>query len=378
MQTWIEINKKALKHNLKIMKGKLGSGVMRLAVVKGNAYGHGMVGVAEVLQNDVDYFGVFDFIDGVVLRKNKIKNKILVLCPAVSEYLPEAIKNNIELTVTSVATLKSFVKYFEQNIKTNKSKEIKIHLNIETGLGRDGFVKNDRNEILKLLKNSTGGKKIKVVGLFTHFMGVESIKHKNYTARQVAILIEWKQVFMENGYKPILHSSGTAGALLYNDFQLDMCRFGIGLYGLWPSKEVEMSLPDIILKPALTWYAKIVEVKELGSGVCVGYDCTYKTNKNTKIAVLPVAYFDGIPRAASNKGYVIVKGVKVPIIGRVMMNMVVVDITGVAGVKVGDIAIIIGESGKSIITVEDWADWSETINYEVVTRINERIPRIFK
>lgn len=367
LRTYLEINKNALAHNLKAMQSKLGKGVMSLAVIKGNAYGHGMIGVAEVLKDKADYFGVFDFDDAVILRKNRIKNKILVLCPAQEDLLEDAIKYNVELTVTSIAVLKHFVK--------NTKKEIKIHLNIETGLGRDGFVINDRNEILKLLKQNP---KVKVVGLFTHFMGVESIKHKNYTANQVAILLEWKKVFIDNGYKIILHSSGTAGALLYKDFELDMCRLGVGLYGLYPSDEVKKNLPDIVLRSALSWHTKIVEIKELASGVCVGYDCTYKTNKNTKIAILPVAYYDGIPRSASNKGFVIIKGQKVPIIGRVMMNMIVVDITGIAGVKVGEIATIIGKQGQSMITAEDWASWSNTINYEVVTRINPNIDRIFK
>ena len=368
----MEVDTKALLHNCKILKSHLDKKTQTLAVIKGNAYGHGMLGVAQVLRNHVDYFAVFDFHDALILRKAGIKNNILVLCPAQKEWFTMAIQKKIELSVTSLDVLQNAVSSVKQN-------SLVIHINVETGLGRDGFVEGEREKIIKYLQMN---KRIVVKGLFTHFMGVESSEHANYTAGQVKKLLEWRNVFYENGFTPLVHASGTAGALVHKEYQLDMCRFGIGLYGLWPSEETREKVlakdKKMFLKPALSWRARIVEVKKLPEGSCIGYDCTHKLPGASKIAVIPVSYYDGIPRSSSGQGAVLIKGKRAPQLGRVMMNMVVVDVTHIGGVKAGDIATILGQAGKDSITAEEWAKWGNTINYEVVTCINEKIERIYK
>lgn len=340
-----------------------------MCVIKGNAYGHDMLTVAKILAKEKpDYFAVFTFEDALTLRKSGVTTAILVLCPAQKEWCKVAAEKNIELSVTSVALL-AYIK------KTKFSKKLKIHINVETGLGRDGFSDTHIHQVLALVDQA---QTFDVVGLFTHFSGAESREFDYYTKNQVEKLLSWKQAFSSVGIYPLVHASGTAGSLMAQDYQFDIVRFGLGLYGLWPSEETKhlKSALDLELRPVLSWKTKIVEIKELPKLSGVGYDATYVTKQQTTTAVLPVGYFDGLSRIASGKGTVLVAGKKVPQIGRIMMNMCVVDITGLEGATVGTEVVLIGTSEDESIFVEEVAKISRTINYEFVTRIQSDIPRV--
>lgn len=363
--SWLEISQSALTHNFTQFKKNLSPKTKILCVIKGNAYGHDLKTILSVLKKEhSDFYGVFDIQDALTIRATDQKTSILVLCPTTPEFIPLALKHNLSLSITSNETLAKI---------THKklSKPLKIHLCIETGLGRDGIPNQEISRTLALIHNK---KNVVIEGLYTHFSGAESRTFDQLTRLQTSRLIEWESALHNFGIKPITHASGTAGSLLGDTFKLDMCRIGLGLYGLWPSEETKLTAKKITLKPVLSWKTKTVDIKVLPKNHGIGYDASFITNRDTKIAVVPVGYYDGIPRSASNKGWMLVKGKRVPLRGKVMMNMCVLDITNL-DVKVGDEVVIIGTQGKEVVTAEDWTHWSGTLNYEIVTKINTLLPR---
>lgn len=363
--SWLEISKSALLHNFKQLKQNITPKTKTLCVVKGDAYGHDLKSVIKVLNTvSQDFYGVFDLQDALTIRKSNKKISILVMCPSQIDFIPLAITYDLSLSVSSNQVL-------AQIIKKKLSKPIKIHLCIETGLGRDGILFEELSRTLALIHNK---KNIVVEGLYTHFSGAESRQFDMLTRTQITKLLEWESAFQNLGIKPITHASGTAGSFLGKQFQLDMCRIGLGLYGLWPSDETESTAKKVVLKPVLSWKTRVIDIKELPKNHGVGYDVSFITNKPTKVAVVPVGYYDGVPRAATNKAWMLVQGTKVPLRGKVMMNMCVLEVSNL-DVKIGDEVVIVGTQGKSTVTAEEWAEWSGTINYEIVTKINPLLPR---
>lgn len=363
--SWLEISQSSLLHNFNTLKKNLSAKTKTLCVIKGNAYGHDLKTVLSVLKKvHLDFYGVFDIQDALTIRQIDKKVPVLVMCPAQLEFVEIALTHNLSLSVSSSEVL-------TQIVKKKLSKPLKIHLCLETGLGRDGIPYEELNKTLALIHNK---KNIVVEGLYTHFSGAESRKFDRLTRTQITKLITWESAFQNIGVKPITHASGTAGSLLGNQFQLDMCRIGLGLYGLWPSDETKVLAKKTQLEPVLSWKTKIIDIKVLPENHGVGYDMSFITDKQTKVAVVPVGYYDGISRSATNKGWMLVQGTKVPLRGKVMMNMCVLDITDL-NAKIGDEVVIIGRQGKQTIKAEDWAKWSQTINYEIVTKINPILPR---
>lgn len=368
-RTWIEIDKDNLINNIRILKTSINKKSELMAVVKANAYGHGLKEVVSILKNEksVNWFGVFDEADALIVRKYTSK-PILVLRSTPLNFWDKAVKNKIYITISTFSQLETLANW--------KGKKPQIHIKLDTGLGRQGFVLADQDKIISIIKNL---KNIKIGGLYTHFSGMESKEFDKYSKKQFDELKLWQKKLNVIGQKPKIHASATSGALRNIIGETDISRFGIGIYGLWPSDEIKYAQRNKFpLKPVLSWKVTISEVKKIPKGSFVAYDCTYKTDRNSKIALLPVGYWDGIPRALSSKGFAIVNGVRVPIIGRVMMNMCVLDVTNVVKVEEGDTATLIGKDKNVEITADEFARLSETINYEVVTRINPLIPRVIK
>lgn len=363
--SWLEISKSALLYNFKQLKQSLSLKTKTLCVIKGNAYGHDLRIILSILKNvQPDFYGVFDIQDALTIRKQNKKTSVLVMCPSEASFAVLATTHNLSLSVTSNEVL-------GQIIKKKLTKPLKIHLCIETGLGRDGIPYHELSRTLALIYNK---KNITIEGLYTHFSGAESRQFDILTRTQITKLLEWESAFQNLGIKPITHASGTAGSFLGKQFELDMCRLGLGLYGLWPSDETKKLAKKITLKPTLSWKTKVVDIKELPKNHGIGYDVSFITEKSTKVAVVPVGYYDGIPRNATNKAWMLVQGQKVPLRGKVMMNMCVLEIINL-NVKIGDEVVVIGNQDKSTVTAEEWAKWSETINYEIVTKINPLLPR---
>ena len=364
--TWLEISKDALLNNVSEIKKRLSKKTKFIAVVKSNAYGHGLLEVVKTISKNVDYFAVYSFDDALLLRAKKITKPILMLGRVFSTQLFLAIKNNIELSVSNFDVLEAAQKFLG-------NKKISIHLCVDTGLGRDGFIFSDSKKILQLLAH----KNIEVKGLYTHFAASDNSAFDAYTKKQVAELLRWKNELAKIAIHPLIHASSTAGTFI-SDFEccFDAARIGGGIYGLWSSNEVfEKHQKETKLVAALSWKTKVVEIKNLPKGSCISYGCTFQLKRDSKIAILPVGYFDGIPRISSNKGHVIINGKKLPQLGRVTMNMLVIDATDLTKIKVGDIATIIVGEKNQIVSAEDWGNWSGSFNYEITTRINPNLIR---
>jgi alanine racemase len=356
----------ALRGNILAIKKNLPPQQKFMAVVKANAYGHGLLEVVSAVKNDVDYLAVFDFLDAVFLRQKKISKPILVLGKTLPTQISLALKHDIEISVSTFDLLQAAK-------KISGKKKLKIHLCVDSGMHRDGFISSEAKKVLEFLPQ----KNLDVVGLYSHFASADEAKFLSYTKKQISELKNWQKELSKIGLKPLTHIAASAGSFLgklIEDF--DLVRVGVSLYGLWASTELKNSKSQKTkLQPALSWKALISEVKFLPKGSAISYGCTHILARDSKLAILPIGYFDGISRVSSNCGFVLVGGKKVPQIGRVTMNMIVLDVTDVASVKAGDVATIIGRNGKQEITADDWAAWSQTSNYEIVTSLGSHLKR---
>jgi len=397
MLTWVEISKSALIYNLKEFRKIISPKVKLMAVVKSNAYGHGLVGTAKTIEKKIDYFGVASLDEALELRKIGLKKPILILTYWDIHNIraqTRAISEGIEFVVYTYPQCQILSKISQKIRKT-----VKIHLKIDTGTSRIGILpENTLNFALKCLKLPG----LKINGIFTHFAKSEAYNQK-YTLLQTKRLKEVAQQISQktalnlpslvlNSFAtanknktrfPLIHAACTAATIVNPATQLDMVRIGIGLYGLWPSQETKKLARDlgikINLKPALTWKTKVIQVKELPAGTPIGYGCTYRLKRKGKIAVLPVGYWDGYDRDLSNCSQVLIRGRRAPIRGRVCMNLIMVEVTKIPGVEVGDEVVLLGEQKiNNKITAEELAKKVGTINYEIVSRINPLLPRIYR
>lgn len=370
LRTWIEIDKTAAENNYKIFRKLIAKKCSLMAVVKSNAYGHGLVDFSLLVQKlGADWFGVDSVIEGLALRKAGVRKNILVLGYTLLEKLDEAAKNNISLTISSLNQLESV-----RRMRLNRS--LKIHLKIDTGMHRQGFLIDELPLALELIKKSP--KNMAVEGVYTHFAAVKSPDAPFDTLRQIKIFDEAVKILKSAGLNPIKHSAATAGTIIFPQAHYDMVRIGIGLYGLWPSKEIKSAFENKInLKPVLSWKTIVGEIKNLDSGERIGYDLTELLSRPAKVAILPIGYWHGFSRSLSSIGRVLIAGKSAKVLGRVSMDMIAVDASATQNVKPGDEAVIIGGSGKAILSADDMAENINTNNYEVVTRLNPLMKRIY-
>lgn len=367
--SWVEISKSALAHNLKTFRGLVGKGVVLAPTVKANAYGHGLIECAQALERQgADYLCVNALFEAHKLRVADIKLPLLIIGYTPLSELAKLPKNT-ELTVYNLETIKALGRL---------KKKIGIHLKIETGNHRQGIELSQIPEFVKLIRKYSN---VGLKGVSTHFANLEDRINHQYALYQLKQFNKAIHLLEAEGLAPhYRHCANTAAAILLPEAYFNFVRIGIGTYGLWPSDETLKAAQragiDIELRPALTWKTVVAQVKEVKKGALVGYGCTYEMPKNGRIAVLPVGYYDGYVRLLSNRGYVLIQGEKAPVIGRVCMNMIMVDISKIPEAKLEDEVVLIGTQNKEKNTAETVADLSQTINYEVTTRINERIPRM--
>jgi len=365
LRTWIEIDKNAVFHNIKEFRKLIKPDVKLMAVVKSNAYGHSLVDFAKIVENNADGFGVDSIVEGLKLRQSGLKKPILVLGYTLSSLIKDAAKNNISLTVSTLGALK--------HLAALKNRP-KIHLKIDTGMHRQGFFLKDIPGVIATLKKF----KIEPEGLYTHLAIAKDRLQNPFSLKQIETFKKadnlFKHSFPKKNY--VRHVAATAGAILYPEGHFDMIRVGNGLYGMFPTKELEIE-KNVNLKPVLTWKSVIGEIKKVPSGAYIGYDLTEKTLKPSTLAVIPIGFWHGFDRGLSNCGEVLVKSKKCKVLGRVSMDMIVVDISSVSNVNINDEVVILGQSGKEKITPEDMALKINTINYEITTRINPLIKRIY-
>jgi alanine racemase len=371
LRTWIEIDKKAIKHNYDVFRSLIPKETKLLAVVKSNAYGHSLVDFSkEIIENGADFLGVDSIVEGLALRKEGIKIPILVLGYTLPELFNDAIEKNISITVSSFDTISEIKK-----LKRNSKGVLKIHVKVDTGMCRHGFLLKDLKKVIKEIKSL---KDIEVEGLYTHFSTAKDPSSPSYTKKQIKEFNIWVDAFKKAGFKPIVHASATSAVIVFPEAMFDMVRVGIGLYGVWPSKETESAFNNkFTLKPVLGWKTIIGEIKKVPKGSRVGYDGTEILEKDSTIAICPIGYWHGFLRDLSCKAKVLVNGKKAKVLGRVCMDIIIIDISDIKGVKVGDEVVIIGKSMKEQIGVDDISSIISGSSYEFLTRINPLIKKFY-
>lgn len=388
--SWVECDTKAIKYNLKNLQSLLRKRTRFMVVVKSNAYGHGMVKFAkEAVQNGADWLGVNSIDEALELRAAKIIKPIMVLGYVPVERLKEAAQKNIVIPIISM-------EYIADLIQSKLHEKLTIHIKIDTGINRMGIKPESLISAYKALSKM---KNIKVEGIYSHLASVEE-NNMDYTAGQFNEFGKAIKLLKNNNIDiPLKHIAASGAAMLLAESHFDMVRCGISCYGLWSSKENKKSFweeadPDTrkpFLRPVLSYKTQLVQIKEVKAGY-IGYGCTYRVKRAMKVGIIPVGYFEGLDRGLSAPqkmfdpnweregfGEVLIDGLYCPVVGRVCMNMTIIDISKVNNqkAKVGEEVVIIGKQGKAEITAEELARKINTINYEIVTRIPEHIPRIY-
>ncbi|MDD2619830.1 MAG: alanine racemase [Syntrophomonadaceae bacterium] len=365
--TWAEIDLNAIKHNLASVR-KVVAPAMIMAVVKADGYGHGMLEVSQTcLQEGVECLGVASLDEALFLRESGIRAPILVLGYIPEEFAELTIKNDIRASVFTFAFAEALSK-----AAVKLSQKANLHIKIDTGMGRLGFSPMLENINIITQINELPG--IRVEGIFTHFAESDSLK-KDFSHEQLAIfsniILALEQLGMSIPWK---HCSNSAALMDIPESHFNMVRAGIVLYGLYPSPFVKQEKLPII--PAMTLKSRISFLKELEEGHSVSYDRTYYCSRRTKVATVPIGYGDGYSRLLSNRGYAVIRGQAVPLIGNVCMDQCMFDVSKLDEVKEGDEVILFGRPENGI-TADDLARIIGTINYEVICSHSARVPRIY-
>lgn len=376
--TWVEINKKALTNNIRMFRGLIRRKTILAPCVKANAYGHGIIETAKIaLNSGADWLNVNAIFEAVELRKAGIKAPIYIMGYVMKKDLIEAVRLNCRIVFYNKETVRGLAQAAK-----NLKKKAKIHLKIETGNNRQGILAKNLLDFVEYVKKFS---QIEIEGISTHFANIEDIrlgeKLSGYPLFQLENFGRAIANLKNAGINiPIRHCANSAATMLFPETHFDMVRPGIAFYGLWPSIEAKIAFQKMNkgkkLDPVLSWRTRIAQIKEIKKGSYIGYGCTYCAKKNMKIAILPVGYYDGFDRGFSNCGQVLVRGKRAKICGRVCMNIIMVDVTDIPGARVEDTATLIGKDGREEITADELAEIAGTINYEITTRINEKIPRI--
>ncbi len=365
---YAEINLDNFRHNFREAK-RLAMGKKTFGVIKADAYGHGAVELARVLEEEkVDYFAVAVITEALELRRNGFKEPILILGYTPPEFTKEIVENDITQTVFSYEQAKAISRE-----AVDKNKIAKIHIKLDTGMGRIGFlpVKESVDEIAKI----AGLNNLHLEGIFSHFSAADE-ENKDFANLQMKRYVEIIDKLSKLGIKfEVKHLANSAGIIDLPDAYFDGVRPGIMLYGYYPSQEVKVD--RLTLKPVMSLKAKIVHIKEVPEDTPISYGRKFYTKRTSRIATLPFGYDDGFTRLFFGKANVIVNGKIAPIVGRICMDQCMADITECGDVNIGDEVIVMGESQGLSITADDLAESIGTISYEILCMVSRRVPRVF-
>ena len=370
LRCYVEISLEAIGHNIREVKKRLPEGVKLLGVVKANAYGHGAVPVASYLENQVDYFATATIEEAVELRENGISAPILILGYVSPSQYSDLVEYDITQTIDSDAQALALEKE-----AARQNRKAKAHLAVDTGMTRIGFqvTEHDADEAAKIADLPH----IELEGMFTHFSCADQ-EDKTYCSMQMEKYDKMTALLAERGVTiPLRHICNSAGIMEFDDHRFEMVRSGIITYGIYPPEKVKKERLDLI--PALSWKSHVIHVKEVGPGIGVSYGATYVTEKPmTRIATVSAGYADGYPRALSNQGCVLIHGKKAPIIGRICMDQMMVDVTDIPDVQVEDVVTLVGTDGDETITIEEIANPAARFDYEMLCDISSRVTRVYK
>ncbi|MBR2634071.1 MAG: alanine racemase [Clostridia bacterium] len=367
LRSFAYIDPEAIEHNFDRLKSRIGKGVRSLAVLKANAYGHGAVEVARLLQHKADYFGVATLEEGVELRRAGIKNPILIL----SNIHPAGYSILLEHSLTATVYEKTEAEALSC-LAEKSGKRLKVHLAVDTGMGRIGFAPEPSS--VETICAISKLPYLEIEGIFSHYAcadceDVDSAKKQTEIFDSFLLLLEQKGVRFS-----LRHICNTAASVGF-PAKYDMCRFGIGLYGYAPSEFVDVK--DLDLRPAMSVYSRVIHCKEAKKGFPIGYGHTYVAPAHRKIATVSIGYADGYNRAFSGKGFVLIRGKRAPVVGRVCMDIIMVDVSEVESVQVGDLVTVLGRDGEEMITAEDLGGMVNSFSYEVLCNFMPRVKRVY-
>ncbi len=363
--TQLIIDLDAIRHN--INEVKLRAGVPVMAIIKADAYGHGAVEIARHLDGDCAFFGVSSMLEALELRQAEIEKPILILGYTPVEAFPEAIRLGIRPTIFHYEDALAL-----SLVAQKLGLTAHFHFAVDTGMSRIGFqVTPEDADICAAIARLPG---LDPEGLFSHFATADCADLTR-ARQQMALFDRFDDMLRSRGvHIKLRHLDNSAGVMNFH-CKYEMVRSGIVTYGMYPSDEVDPGILD--LKPALRWETRITHLKTLESGREIGYGGTYTTTRPTRVATIPVGYADGYRRSLSGRFYVLIHGKKAPILGRICMDQMMVDVTDIPGAALNDVVVLVGESGDLRISVEEIAARQDSFNYEFVCGISRRVPRVY-
>lgn len=381
LQVWAEIDLAAYGHNIRALRQVIRSGAQLMAVVKANGYGHGAIEVSRIaLESGADWLGVARLHEALELRGAGIEAPILIFGATPADQTDLLLAHDLTQTVFSPSMASAF-----SERALAQDKKLRVHIKVDTGMGRLGLLADTagidhspsnaaakrRDQVLEIARLPG----LEVDGLLTHFATADSAD-KGYADRQLQRFIDLVDDLGAAGLDiPLRHTANSAALLDMPDSHLDLVRPGIATYGLYPSDKVQRD--KVTLQPVLQWKTRIIHLKQVPAGFGVSYGTIYTTPKPTTLATVSAGYADGLSRSLSSRGYMLVGGHRVPIVGRVCMDLTLLDVGAVQDAAVGDEVVIIGRQGDQQITADEMATTLDTINYEIVTSITSRVPRIY-
>lgn len=365
---YADIDLDAIVFNLMSMKQNIKPGTQMCGVVKADGYGHGAVAVSKAIAPFVWGYAVATIEEAIELRKNQVEKPVLILGYIPLEAMEIALKLEVRMTIFSLEDAMAL-----SNLAVSMGKNAFIHIKLDTGMSRIGM--QPTKETVDVIEKIVSLPNIILEGIFTH-MATADEAEKERALKQIEKFDFVCDQLEDRGIQiPIRHCSNSAGIVDMPQVNKDMVRCGISLYGMYPSEEVVKE--NVPLKPALSLKSEVVFVKTIEAGTCVGYNATFTAMRATKVATIPVGYADGYPRGLSNKGWVLIRGQKAPIIGRICMDQFMVDVTEIPNVQRGDTVTLIGTDGNEHISVEEMANLAGSFNYEFVCNLSKRVPRIY-
>ena len=369
--SWVEIDRGRLESNLAAIRSVIDSKSAMMIVVKANAYGHGLEEVAPIVAPRADWLGVNTLEEALALARLRIEKPIAIL-----GYTPPARSHEVvEHGFRQVVFRLDVARGLSEAARGARS-TVRVHIKVETGTNRLGIPVSDLEGFLIEIRKLPG---LEVEGLYTHFANIEDTLDPSFAQLQLQRFREGIEIAERVGVTPrFVHAGATAGVLLYPGTHFSMVRVGIGAYGVWPSRETRLAArergEEINLQPVLAWKARVAQVKDVTAGEFIGYGLTYQARRPMRVAVIPIGYYDGLDRRLSNTGRALVRGQPAPIVGRVAMNMIVLDVTATDAAE-DEEAVFIGRQGDAEIRVEELAEKSGTISYETLARIHPSLPR---
>lgn len=366
-RTQARIDLDAVEYNCNNVRAKLPDDCKLLGVIKADAYGHGAVELAHLLDEKCDFFGVACIEEAVELKKAGVKAPVLILGYVDSNVYDLVVKYDVRIPIFSMESAVAL-----SNEAVRQGKTVPFHFCIDTGMSRIGFQVNEQSA--DVCKEITLLPNIEAEGLFSHFATADEADLTKAKAQREKYKAFVKMLEDRGVNIPVKHLNNSAGIMNFDEY-FDMCRMGIILYGLYPSEEVDKSLLDI--KPVMSWLTHITHIKTLEPGREISYGGTYKTTEPRVIATIPVGYADGYPRCLSNKGRVIINGQYANIVGRVCMDQFMVDVTDVKGVDLNSTVTLVGSDGDACLSMEEVSNSAHSFNYELPCRVARRVPRVY-